>query len=256
MRNLALFLLLAFIFTIPLENRVTGDFGSIAKWIGVLTFVVWIASALLTNRVRRPHILHGLMALFTLWVGISILWSVYDPATATRFQTYMQSLIMSYIMWDLLLKPYQIQWTLWALLGGCYVATLMVLQNFMTGPMFVAYDLRYTVVGFDPNDMGVMLALGIPIAWWLASETSDKSPKRVVTWLVLFVYSGRHILGDIDGESHCALGTDPGLPICDRVGVATQLVYAHRDSCGASCVGHFSYAVHSSDIHRPVGATR
>lgn len=54
---------------------------------------------------------------------------------------------------------------------GCYVSIVNIYSNFLAGIQFSIN--RYSASGFNPNDLGLILALGIPLAWHLAVSEGE-----------------------------------------------------------------------------------
>ncbi len=189
MRKLTYYLTLLMIFTIPLEGVArSSPAGSITRFIGFALFASWLAALVTTNRIRRLHFGHILVASYVLWFGLTSLWSVNPNATATRFETYFQLFLLFWIIWDLFVTDSDIHWGLQAYLTGNFIAALSTWRNFLTDQAFRAsFQVRFTTfAGVDPNSAGVMLALAIPIAWWLAQESTIIRNRR---WLRLLNYA-------------------------------------------------------------------
>jgi O-antigen ligase len=52
---------------------------------------------------------------------------------------------------------------------GAYVAALATVYNYLAGAGIEKTYNRFAAQGFDANDLGMLLALGLPMAWYLAS---------------------------------------------------------------------------------------
>ena len=174
MRKVAFLLSLILIFIIPWENVVVFDgLGTVSRAAGVLVGAFWVLTVVVTGEFRKPQPFHVAVYLFVLWNLLSAIWSVDIDRTVDYVLTYFQLAILIFILWDLYTTPEALKAGLQAYVLGAYVAIGSTIANYLTG-VERGY-LRYSATGFNPNDLGLMLALGIPVAWHLAiSEGSGR----------------------------------------------------------------------------------
>ncbi|WNS81209.1 O-antigen ligase family protein [Domibacillus sp. DTU_2020_1001157_1_SI_ALB_TIR_016] len=166
MRHIPFLFLLLTIFAIPWENAVVlPGLGTIVRPIGILAFLLTALLVVKNGTYRKLAPIHYALLIFILWSGLSIIWSVDPELTLTRIKTYAQLFIMIWLIWELVRTEAQMNIVLQAYVLGAWVAVASTVFNFLTADQ-VMYG-RYSANGFDPNDLGVMLALGIPIAWYL-----------------------------------------------------------------------------------------
>lgn len=171
MSELAYRLMLVMAFTLPWENAVdVPGLGSLTKIIGLLLGLVWVLSVLSAGRVRRPRGAHVLALLYVLWTLSSLIWTVDGPATQERTFTYVQLLVLMLVVWDTVTSPVRVRQALIAYLSGCYLTVATLLVEYATLGAAEEVHHRVTVEGFHPNDVGIILALGLPIAVYLAEE--------------------------------------------------------------------------------------
>ena len=188
MRRVALLLALLLIFSIPFRGvSLPSNVGSITRLVGFVAFAAWLATVLLSGRLRKVAVIHLLMACFTAWLGLSVLWSIAPGVTLIKLFTYLQIGLMVALIWDIFETRDELLWTLAAFLGGCFAVVLLTLRNYTLGRIFISSrQTRFTaLVGFDPNTLGVMMVLGIPIAWWLGQNLNESAHRR---WLQPLVY--------------------------------------------------------------------
>ena len=175
MRTIAYWLSLVLIFLIPWENMISlgGNETTWAKALGLLVGTVWVFTVVVTGKFRKPRPFHVAIYLFLLWNVISVFWSVDVDLTLVRLQTYFQLAVLVFILWDLYTTPAALQAGLQAYVLGAYVAIGSTVANYLAGVQ--ESSLRYAATGFNANDLGLTLALGIPVAWHLAvSESNGK----------------------------------------------------------------------------------
>jgi len=176
MRTLSLWLSFALIFTIPLENAITfTELGTMTKVVGLLTATVWMVSLLLTRKFRAPHPFQIVASLFILWNILSIFWSVAVAETLQQIKTYVQLGIMVFILWDLYTETKHLTAALQSYILGAYVAIASTIFNYLAGHEISAYsEGRYAGAGANAVDLVLVLSLGLPVAWHLATSAGNK----------------------------------------------------------------------------------
>jgi len=177
MRKLAFLILLAFIFVIPTEKILLfSGIGSIGKVLGMLAMATWGASALLRGEIRRLNLFHVVVVLFVLWNAASMFWSVDGAATFGRIITWFQLALLVVMIWDLFSTHDSIKLGLQAYVLGGLFAAAGTIYNYVSSVEFV-YG-RYSSAGQHAVDLGLLLALGIPIAWYLSIQEYNNSALR------------------------------------------------------------------------------
>ncbi len=186
MRNITYWLSLILIFAIPWENMIfVAGVGTISRIIGALVAVFWLETVLVTGEFRKPRAFHIAVALFMLWNALSFFWTVDADLTINRLKTYLQFFFLVFILWDLYRTPAALQAALQAYVLGAYVSVGSLIINRMAGTE-ASYQ-RYTAAGFNANDVGMILALGLPVAWYLAIFAHRSRKTQPLMW-INFVY--------------------------------------------------------------------
>ncbi len=171
MRTVAFWLSLMMIFMISWEDMIHFGGLTLARVTGLLVAGFWILTILVTGRFRKPHPFHIVIALFVMWNVVSVFWSVDVDRTAARLLTYFQLAGLVLILWDLFDSSAAVRAGLQAYVLGAYVAAGSILANYFGGTEL--FTGRYTATGFNVNDVGLTVALGIPVAWHLAVSGDD-----------------------------------------------------------------------------------
>jgi hypothetical protein len=84
-RTAALWLSLAFIFVLPIENAVSiPGLGRISAVVGLALLGIW-SFAVLTGQFRKLFPVHVVMLLFVLWNGLTVFWSFNVDKTVESF---------------------------------------------------------------------------------------------------------------------------------------------------------------------------
>ena len=165
--RLAWVLLCAFVFTIPWEKSFwVPEVGSIARLLGLLAFAAGGAAAVRCYPLRRPNAALLLAALFVAWSAATWLWSLDSLATLHRLRTFSELLGMFWLIWNSCRTAGRQSHLLQAYVYGAVAASSLAFWRYLHNHQ--TYYLRYAASGFDPNDFGLVLALGVPIALYLA----------------------------------------------------------------------------------------
>jgi len=189
MRTVTYWLSLLVIFMIPWETLVViPGFGSVSRFLGIFVGAFWLFTVLVTGKFRKIAPIHVFIFLFILWNALSVLWSIDPDETLTRLLTYVQMAVFSLIIWDLYSTPSAIRAGLQAYVLGLTVVIASTINNFLASSQtdYVLYG-RYSASGSNANTTGILLAMGLPLAWYLASTAGDKKVERVLR-LVNYAY--------------------------------------------------------------------
>jgi O-antigen ligase len=172
---------MVFIFMIPWEEMVRlPGFGNGSKFIGLMVAAFWLLLIVTRGRLRKPGLFHIMVYLFVLWNGASVLWSV-DPQTSfDQVRTWFQLLVLVIVLWDLYTTRAALYAGLQAYILGTYVAIGSAIANYYTGSAF--YYQRFSPDDTNPDGFGFIVALGIPVAWYLVGSTSSSRMSFVLRW--------------------------------------------------------------------------
>jgi O-antigen ligase len=169
-------LLLVFVFAVPLENAlILPGVGTFGRLIGLAAFAVGIFSVIEKGRLRSPLPVHLVMLAFVIWAGLTYFWTMSPDDTIEEVLSYVQFLAMVWLIWELAPLPRQRVNLMQAYLVGTGVSAIGALLHVGAA----AGGGRNATFNMNPNDIGLRLALGIPMALYLA--TSEKPDFRV--WL-------------------------------------------------------------------------
>ena len=176
MKKAALVALCVLIGAVPgLLITLDNGIGSVNRLIGILAMMVWVVAVVATQRIRRLTNFHLAVFAFSTWYIISLWWALV-PSQFDYRATMVQSLVMSVLIWDLIQTRTQLRWAMQAYIFGGYVSTFFTLKSYLAGSRIVEWENRFSALGFDPNDLALLLVLGLPMAMYLATEL-DKSKK-------------------------------------------------------------------------------
>ena len=166
MTSLAYAALWVFIFAVPWENIIViPGIGTISRLMGMVALGFAVLAALMSGRLRRPQPFHVAALLFVICAGIGVFRTVDEGRAIGKFGTYLQLLVVLWMIWELAPTFRKQRGLFLAYVLGSYVAavnTILVYRALLgTGSR------RFAAQGFDPNDLGMTLALAVPMAWYL-----------------------------------------------------------------------------------------
>jgi O-antigen ligase len=165
------------VFAIPWEDAITiSDFGTSARLIGMLTGGLGVLAIVERGRVRRPAPGHIIMALFVMLAAVSYLWSLYPEGTLTQVLTYIQLLTMVWLIWEFSPRIREQTRLMQAYVFGTFVSGIDTVYLFLSHQESV-YQ-RYAGARLDANDLGLMVALSIPVSYYLLIQN-----KGLMAWV-------------------------------------------------------------------------
>jgi len=159
------------------------------KAAGLVVVVAAVLSLIQRGRLalRPPSLMLCFTLLLALWALLSTTWTTLRPEIAlVRSFTAVQLAVLVWLIWQLCRSTREHLFLLQAYVIGAYALGGKLVFDFLTNPIVpdaqTAY-LRYSGIGGDAsvNETAAMMALGIPIAWYLALKTR----RAPVAWLNL-----------------------------------------------------------------------
>jgi len=159
--------LCVFVFSIPWEKSIQlPGIATLSHLIGVLAFAAAAVVAVRRGEIRRPNLALALAAVFVAWAGLTWFWSIDPGSTAHRAATFAELLAMTWLIWDSCRDGARQRVLMQAYVWGAVAASASGYFRYFNNQQ--TYWRRYAAAGFDPNDFGLILALSIPLALYLA----------------------------------------------------------------------------------------
>jgi O-antigen ligase len=155
-----------FCFAVPWENIIfIPGLGTISRLLGMVAMSFALLAALSSSHVRKLQPFHVAAVLFVLWAGLGTFYVADEGRGINKFGTYFQLLLVLWMIWELGSNFRRQLGLLFAYVCGATVAatnTILVYRS-----MLGTTSRRFAAEGFDPNDLGMTLALALPMAWYL-----------------------------------------------------------------------------------------
>ncbi|MEO8089905.1 MAG: O-antigen ligase family protein [Gemmatimonadales bacterium] len=162
------------VFAIPWQDMIVlPGIGTVSKLLGVAALGATVLQVLFTARVRKPVAFHWILAVFLCWILLSTYWAIAQPESIERkVNTYLQILVMVWVIWEASPTRSRLVSLLQAYVLGAYVAAGSTIYDYLTGSVMGQRDHgRFAATGFDANDLGTLLALALPMAWYIATAS-------------------------------------------------------------------------------------
>src|SRR6266480_3735391 len=115
---------------------------------------------------------------FVLLAGLSSLWSIDSDATRDRVLTYSQLAALVWLIWEIVWSPARQRGLLQAYVLGACVAAAGTIQSYLAGISLTEAG-RFSTLNSNPNQLGLTLAMGLPMAWYLALA----EPRQPLAWV-------------------------------------------------------------------------
>jgi O-antigen ligase len=170
LHKLAFAALTALVFTIPWEGLTSvASFGTLTRVIGFVAIALGIASVVHKGRValRKPSLFLVLMSFFVLWKVLSYFWSIHPEATLLRLLTFVQLLALVWLIWQLCRSDRESTVLMQSYIFGAYIVIIAMIMTFIGGGPRESWQFRYEVDGVNANEVAAIMAVGIPLAWYL-----------------------------------------------------------------------------------------
>lgn len=193
--RIAYVVLCALVFSLAWEGA-SPMLGGIplVDWLALLTTGMVVLRTVVLKQCRKPSPLHYCMVALVGWSALSILWTSERNSTVTRAATYLQLLAMVWLIWELAMSERRIVGLLEAYVFGALVASIGTIYNFLNGHtaaqlraahgINVDENFRYSMGDFNENDLGLTLALSLPVVFYLL--VSRRRPLvKIICWLQL-----------------------------------------------------------------------
>jgi O-antigen ligase len=177
MTRIAYAFLWLFVFSLPWERfLVLPGVAIISRVTGGLAVGLALLAVVVSGRFRRWHNLHIFGLLFWLWAGACFLVYHSGDRLPAKYWTYGQLLLVLWMVWELAATEARQRGLLTAYVVGGYVAALdtLLIYRQQAGAMR-----RFAAGGADPNDMAMVLALALPMAWYLGLTSRN----TLIRWL-------------------------------------------------------------------------
>ncbi|HWB41841.1 MAG TPA: O-antigen ligase family protein [Gemmatimonadales bacterium] len=175
MTKIAYAFLWLFVFSLPWERfLVLPGLAIISRVTGGVAVSLALLAVVVSGQFRRWHKFHIWALLFWIWAGACFLVYHSGDRLPSKYWTYGQLLLVLWMVWELAATEARQRGLLMAYVAGAYVAALDTLAIYRQQ---AGAARRFAAGGADPNDMSMVLALALPMAWYLGMTSHNTAVK-------------------------------------------------------------------------------
>ncbi len=166
MSSLAYAALWFFVFSVPWQNVIgLPGVGAVSRLTGMVALGLALLAIAVTGRFRRWHLFHVVALVFVIWAGINVL-VLGLGLVPKKFWTFVQLFLVAWMIWELAPSRKRLHGLLTAYVSGAYISALGTILEFRRN---TGASSRFAAAGLDGNDLAAMLALALPMAWYLST---------------------------------------------------------------------------------------
>lgn len=225
MRKIVFGLSLILIFTIPWEGAFhLPGLGTTATVMGLIVGACWLFMIVVAGQMRRPVLFLFAVAGFVTWVALTTFWSPDPVESLGAVYLWLQTLLFVYILWDLYRTKAALLAGLQAYVLGAYTAVGGAVLNYIQSNAFYTNEERYSLGNTNPDGYGFILALGIPVACYLAASPETPRLFRLINIGYLPVaFIGVALSGTRTASVGAAIGLLYGLATLTKLKIHTRV---------------------------------
>lgn len=154
--------------TVPLLNVVLlPGIGTLSRAFGGAFALVGLGALVARGRQRHWHDAHVTALVLLGWVVLSQAWTTTPAATGQTVQTAAQLVISFLLVWEYCPGLDELRSLLRGFVLGAAGAAIAVMVTALSSTGLAE---RYAVGEAHPNDLGFVIALAVPCAWYLADH--------------------------------------------------------------------------------------
>jgi O-antigen ligase len=142
-----------------------GSLGTVTRALATVALGIGLITVSARGSVRRPGIIVCLLFAVTVSNVLTLFWTISLDDTLSTIISYLQLFGMSWLVWEIIRLREEPELLMLAYCAGAYVSIVDAILNFMTG--VTGFTGRVTGANLNPNEFGALLAIGIPLAWFL-----------------------------------------------------------------------------------------
>jgi O-antigen ligase len=224
-RKIVFGLSLILIFTIPWEGAFhLPGLGTTATVMGLIVGACWLFMIVVAGQMRRPVLFLFAVAGFVTWVALTTFWSPDPVESLGAVYLWLQTLLFVYILWDLYRTKAALLAGLQAYVLGAYTAVGGAVLNYVQSNAFYTNEERYSLGNTNPDGYGFILALGIPVACYLAASPETPKVFRLINIGYLPVaFIGVALSGTRTASVGAAIGLLYGLATLTKLKIHTRV---------------------------------
>lgn len=157
-----------------------NEYGGVAAaQMGAGLGIVWGLQKLVSMRLK-VNISACVLLIFCVWMVATFVWSKNPDASMKLALSYFMAFVFYVIVFDLTVERNDVLILITSYVSGVAVLSATAVYNIASSSTYSGLYNRYSAVGTDPNNFGMMLALTIPLLYVMWRSYDGK-----VKWLII-----------------------------------------------------------------------
>jgi O-antigen ligase len=182
MRNVTRYLLWLYVFAVTWDNVAVPLVGSFSRALGLAVACAAFLTMVVEARFRKPDAVLAFAILFGVWSALSLLWTISYENTVISVSRYIQLVLSLWVIREFTRTREEVHTLLIAFFLGLFVPLSDLLRNFRAG---IERGGRFTGANLNADGLGMILAIGLPIAWHLFMHRRDVIRVLSLAYLVI-----------------------------------------------------------------------
>ncbi|MGV3771818.1 MAG: O-antigen ligase family protein [Verrucomicrobiales bacterium] len=167
-KKFSLWAITFFVFIFPILEGYSNEVAAVGTVeLGLLVTGIWFAESVMKG--VRFGFNAALMLIFIGWHFLTVLWSVDHQSSLERAVAYVMTGLFYFMVYDVARSRRDIGQIFLAYALSLGVLGLTSLQNIVAGTTYSSLHGRYSAMGTDPNNFGIMVTSVIPLVLYLGS---------------------------------------------------------------------------------------
>ena len=186
---------LLYVFVVPWEKLILiPGLGTGLRIVGFIALGCASLSILIQGSVRPFHMVHTTLFVFAVYLAISALWAESVLFASVRSWTILLNFFIVLVIYEALDTRDDLLLAMKAYVFGGYVAVAGISYRAITGNV-TQFPRRATLANTDENTVALVLAIGLPMAWYLATNADVARTVTKIERIALFAYIPAAYLG-------------------------------------------------------------
>lgn len=163
------------VFTLPWEEVILQDLPiSVPKLAGVAAMGFGLLPIFFRVKIRKLPAFFLCTFLFFLWAFASYFWCLNQSYCIEKVITLVQLILFAWIIWEYTPSENEQELLMTAYIAGAMIAAIGIINNSLAGTsMAGSGGARSGLQGSDENDLSLIIALGVPLAWSMVLKNKD-----------------------------------------------------------------------------------
>lgn len=188
MRKIVYYLCLAQIIVLFSSNYqgITGV-GSVMALSGYVLVIFWVMHKVTSGGIRKPPFFLFMTFTFFLWSVCTSFWSNDVEVTLRNNWAFFRYSVIMIVFWDSIKSCDELMGLLKAFCFGIIISVINLLYSVGQGQTFGS-SLQYSSGDFDPNYLGVILGMSLPVFYFLYRSCKNRLFIIIIPLIIIGIF--------------------------------------------------------------------